>query len=122
MNMKGSISGLILLISIFSMKGQVNFNNEGYKFTTVKELSITPVKNQSRTGTCWSYSGVALMESELLRMGKGEFDLSEMFIVNKSYIDKADKYVRLHGFMNYAQGGSFADVLYVFKHYGAIPG
>ena len=121
MNLKGSISGLILLISIFSMKAQVNLNNEGYKFTTVKEISITPVKNQSRTGTCWSFSGVALFESELLRMGKGEFDLSEMFIVNKSYIDKADKYVRLHGFSNYAQGGSFADVLYVFKHYGAIP-
>ncbi len=54
-------------------------------------------------------------------MGKGEYDLSEMFIVNKSYIDKADKYVRLHGFLNYAQGGSFDDVLYAFKHYGAVP-
>jgi aminopeptidase C len=54
-------------------------------------------------------------------MGKGEYDLSEMFVVNKSYIDKADKYVRLLGSLNYAQGGSFYDDLYVFKHYGAIP-
>ncbi|MDR3268327.1 MAG: aminopeptidase [Tannerella sp.] len=94
---------------------------EEYEFTTVKELKITPVKNQSRSGTCWSFSGVGLIEAELLRTGKGEYDLSEMFVVNHSYRDKADKYVRLHGLMNYAQGGSFADVLYVFKHYGAIP-
>ena len=122
MKKKGLITGLGLLCIIFAMPAQENVNNNGYTFTTVKELAITPVKNQNRSGTCWSFSGVALMEAELIRMGKGAYDLSEMFIVNKSYIDKADKFVRLHGFLNYAQGGSFADVLYVFKHYGAIPG
>ena len=122
MKKKGLIAGLWLLCSIISMRAQENTNVEGYTFTPVKELTITPVKNQSRSGTCWSFSGVAMIEAELLRTGKGEFNLSEMFVVNKSYIDKADKYVRLHGFLNYAQGGSFADVLYVFKHYGAIPG
>jgi len=122
MKKKGLIAGLLLLSSIVSLNAQEKANAEGYAFTTVKELAITPVKNQSRSGTCWSFSGVAMIEAELLRMGKGEFDLSEMFVVNKSYIDKADKYVRLHGFLNYAQGGSFADVLYVFKHYGALPG
>lgn len=95
--------------------------NECLQFTTVKELKVTPVQNQHRTGTCWSFSGVGLIEAELLRTGKGEVDLSEMFIVNHSYKDKADKYVRLHGMMNFAQGGSFYDVLYVFKHYGAMP-
>ena len=94
---------------------------EGLQFTTVKELKITPIKNQNRTGTCWSFSGVGFIESELLRTGKGEVDLSEMFIVNHSYKDKADKYVRLHGMLNFAQGGSFYDVLYAFKHYGAMP-
>ena len=122
MNKRGLIAGLILIISIVYLNAQTNSDNDGYVFTTVKELKITPVKNQSRTGTCWSFSGVALMEAELLRMGKGAYNLSEMFVVNKSYVDKADKYVRLHGYLNYAQGGSFADVLYVFKHYGAIPG
>ena len=115
------ITGLLLLCGIILIDAQVNNNSDSYEFTTIKELKITPVKNQSRTGTCWSFSGVGMVEAELLRMGKGEYDLSEMFIVNKSYIDKADKYVRLHGFINYSQGGSFADVLYVFKHYGAIP-
>ena len=94
---------------------------EGLQFTTVKELKITPIKNQNRTGTCWSFSGVGFIESELLRTGKSEVDLSEMFIVNHSYKDKADKYVRLHGMLNFAQGGSFYDVLYAFKHYGAMP-
>ena len=115
------ITILLLLCGIISINAQTGYDYDSYEFTTVKELKTTSVKNQSRSGTCWSFSGVALVEAELLRMGKGEYDLSEMFIVNKSYIDKADKYVRLHGFLNYAQGGSFADVLYVFKHYGAIP-
>jgi aminopeptidase C len=94
---------------------------EEYVFTPVKELKITPVKNQNRTGTCWCFSGLGFIESELLRMGKGEYDLSEMFIVNHSYKDKADKYVRLHGKANFSQGGAFEDVLYAIKHYGIVP-
>jgi aminopeptidase C len=101
---------------------QAQDNETTYEFTTVRELKITPVKNQSRSGTCWAFSGIGLMEAELLRMGKGSYDLSEMYVVNRSYLDKADKYVRLHGFLNYAQGGSFEDVLQVFRHYGAVPG
>ena len=92
-----------------------------YVFTPVKELKVTPVKNQNRTGTCWSFSGLGFLEAELIRQGNGEFDLSEMFIVGHSYKDKADKYVRLHGKLNFGQGGSFEDVLYVTKHYGAVP-
>ena len=111
------ISGLCLFFSVFT----VVVAQEAYQFTTVKEAKITPVKNQSRSGTCWSFSGVALIEAELLRTGKGTYDLSEMFVVNHSYRDKAEKYVRLHGNMNFGQGGSCPDVLYVFKHYGAIP-
>ncbi|MDR2041577.1 MAG: C1 family peptidase [Tannerella sp.] len=111
-----------LVISLLCLSVSINIGaQEEYEFTTVRELKITPVKNQSRSGTCWSFSGVGLIEAELLRTGKGEYDLSEMFVVNHSYRDKADKYVRMHGYLNFAQGGSFADVLYVFKHYGAVP-
>ena len=117
---KKMIVAIILVISMMYVKAQEK--QEGFIFTTVKELPITPVKNQSRSGTCWAFSGVGMIEAELLRTGKGAYDLSEMFVVNKSYADKGDKYVRLHGFLNYAQGGSFYDVLYVFEHYGAIPG
>jgi aminopeptidase C len=61
------------------------------------------------------------LESELLRKGKPEYDLSEMFIVYHSYLDKADKYVRMHGGSNFAAGGSCYDVFYVLKNYGAVP-
>jgi len=95
--------------------------SDSLEFTVVKELPITSVKDQSRSGTCWSFSGVGMLEAELLRTGKGEYDLSEMFIVNKCYLAKAEKYVRLHGALRYSQGGAFADVLYVLKNYGAVP-
>lgn len=112
------MAGLLLAFSLSHMSAQ---ENDGYVFTTVKELKITPVKNQSRTGTCWCFSTLGFLESELLRQGKGEYDLSEMYIVNHSYKDKADKYVRLHGELNFGQGGSFYDVLYAWKKYGIVP-
>ena len=77
-------------------------NNLVYTFTVVKENPITPVKNQASSGTCWSFSGVSFLESELLRKGKGTFDLSEMYIVRRNYEDKAEKYTRLHGYLNFA--------------------
>ena len=113
------IASLVLACMLSTSVGAQE--TEEYVFTPVKELKITSVKNQNRTGTCWSFSGVGFLEAELLRMGKGEFDLSEMFVVSHSYKDKADKFVRLHGCLNFAQGGSFGDVLYATKHYGAVP-
>ncbi len=90
-------------------------------FKTIKENKITPVKNQASTGTCWSFSALGFLESELLRMGKPEVDLSEMFVVHHSYSDKADNYVRRHATANFAEGGSFHDVMYVIKNYGIVP-
>lgn len=118
--MKKIFTSVFMLAAILSSSMYAQ-DNDGYQFTTVKEVKISPVKNQNRTGTCWCFSGLGFLESELLRMGKGEYDLSEMFIVNHSYKDKADKYVRLHGYLNFAQGGSFGDVLYAAKHYGLVP-
>ncbi len=93
----------------------------GYQFSVIKENPITPVKNQSSSSTCWSFSGVGLFESELIRMGKGEFDLSEMYIVRRNYEDKAVKYARLHGHLNFAAGGSFADVVETLNDFGILP-
>ena len=109
---------LTLLLTLSITKAQ---DNREYVFTPVKELKITPVKNQNRTGTCWSFSGIAHIESELIRMGKGEHDLSEMFIVSHSYKDQGAKYIRAQGALNFSQGGSFEDVLYAVKHYGIVP-
>jgi aminopeptidase C len=109
----------LMLVICFS--GATAQSDEGYEFTPVKELKITPVKNQSRTGTCWCFSALGHLESELLRTGKGEYDLSEMYIVNQTYKDKADKYVRTNGTITFAEGGSFDDVRYAIEHYGIVP-
>lgn len=94
---------------------------KGYEFTDIKVLKTTPVKDQDRSGTCWSFSGIGLIENELLRMGKPEIDLSEMFVVRYCYLDKAIKYVRMHGEMNFSGGGGVSDVFYVMKKYGMVP-
>ncbi|MDR2816795.1 MAG: aminopeptidase, partial [Proteiniphilum sp.] len=111
------------LIAVFIfLLAAVTISAQGaYKFSVIKENPITPVKNQASSGTCWSFSGVGMLESELIRMGKGEFDLSEMYIVRKNYEDKARKYARLHGNINFAGGGSFADVVETINEYGIIP-
>ena len=108
-----------ICIPAFSQNDTVKTNT--FQFTTIKAIPITPVKNQSSSGTCWSFSGIGLIEAELLRMGKGEINLSEMFVVSKNYSDKAQKYVRMHGETNFAAGGSFADVLDCIKYYGIVP-
>ena len=94
---------------------------EGFVFTTVKENPITSIKNQNRAGTCWCYSTLSFIEAELLRMGKGEYDFSEMFIVHNTYLDRADKAVRTHGDISFSQGGSFYDVIYGMEKFGLVP-
>ena len=96
-------------------------DKDAFVFTTVKANPVTSVKNQNRAGTCWCYSTLAFIESELIRMGKGEYDLSEMFIVHNTYLDRADRAVRTHGDVSFSQGGSFYDVLYGMKAFGLVP-
>lgn len=93
----------------------------GYFFTPVVELKATPVKDQAATGTCWSFATTSLIESELLRMGKGEYDLSEMFIVRNNYIDKLkDNYLR-QGKGNLGEGSLSHDWMIEFAENGIVP-
>lgn len=92
-----------------------------YEFTIVKENPVTSIKNQYRSGTCWCFSALSFVESELIRMGKDTLDLSEMFVVGHSYHDRAVKYVRLDGHLNFAAGSSFGDVFHVIRDYGIVP-
>lgn len=112
---------LFFAIWAISLSAFSQNTKEGYIFTVVKENPITSIKNQANSSTCWSFSGIGFLESELLRMGKGSYDLSEMYIVRKNLEDKAKKYVRLSGHLNFAPGGSFADVLEGMDLYGLIP-
>ena len=90
-------------------------------FTTVKELPITSIKNQARSGTCWNYSTLSFFESEILKKTGKTYDLCEMYVCNKNYMDRAIVKVRMHGDAQFSQGGSAYDVLAVIKNYGICP-
>lgn len=117
----GMLFAMTMSATIHAQDSEKKDNEEGFVFTTVKENPITSVKNQNRAGTCWCYSTMAFLESELLRMGKGEYDLSEMYIVYNTYLDRSDAAVRTHGDVSFSQGGSFYDVMYGMKTFGLVP-
>lgn len=94
---------------------------EGYQFTDIKVIETTPVKNQNRSGTCWCYSTMTFLEAEILRAGGEAVHLSEMFAVRHAYMKKAEMYVRMHGHLNFAEGGAAHDVTEVIKEYGIVP-
>lgn len=94
---------------------------KGFKFTDVKVIPTTSVKDQNKSGTCWAFSGTSFLEDEVRRLGGDSLDLSEMFTVRHCYDDKADRYVRMYGECNFAQGGGLLDVGYVLKKYGMVP-
>ena len=96
-----------------------------YQFTTVKEIPVTSMKNQNRSGTCWCFSALSFLESEVIKAKnlKAEAypDFSEMYVVRHSYHDRAVKFVRLNGYLNMAAGSGFGDVLEVIRDYGLMP-
>lgn len=89
-------------------------------FKIIKEYPRTDAKSQGWTGTCWCFSTISFLESELMRLGKGEYELSEIFPVHLIYIEKAKAYVRTHGNNNFAQGALFHDALWAIKNYGIV--
>ena len=119
--MKKAILIAALGVLSLNMMAQDTPKEEGFVFTTVKENPITSVKNQNRSSTCWSFSSIGFLESELLRAGKGEYDLSEMFVVHRTMEDRSVNYVRYHGNSSYSPGGSFYDVMYCLRNYGMVP-
>jgi len=121
--MKTFIFTLVLFLSFFAFSQTVtNIEGSNYKFTKVHHLDATPVQSQGKTGTCWSFSGLSFFESELIRKGNKNPDaLSEMFVVRKSYENKADKFIRMDGKINFSEGGAFHDIPWVIKNYGIVP-
>ena len=96
-------------------------DSTGFKFTDVKVNPTTSVKDQNKSGTCWSFAATSFLEEDVMRRGGPELDLSEMWAVRNCYIDKAKKYIRSNGVTNFAQGGAASDVLYVADNYGIVP-
>ena len=117
---KQLLLALALMMGFMPVKAQDEKKEEGFQFTTIKEIPITSVRDQHRSSTCWAHSGIALMEAEALRIKGVDVDLSEMFVVSHSMMDRAEKYVRLHGNASWAPGGKCGDVLYCLEHYGFV--
>ena len=92
-----------------------------YKFEMVKEVKTTPIKNQASSGTCWSFATTSFVETELIRLGKGEHILSPMLNVRFTYLPKAINYIRYSGLTNFGPGGQAHDVMNVIKEFGFIP-
>ena len=98
-----------------------NMQDTAFVFTDVKVNPTTSVKDQNKSGTCWSFSGLSFLEDELLKNGKGEYDLSEMYVARQCYIDKAINFVRYYGKTNFGEGGGLLDIPYVYNKYGMMP-
>lgn len=99
----------------------INPDSTGFTFTDVKVIKTTPVKDQHKSGTCWCYSTNTFFEAEILRKSGKEVHLSEGFVVHHCYLDKAQKYIRMDGQINFAEGGAAHDVPYVWATYGMVP-
>lgn len=108
---------ILFYLNYFVLNGQ----ERSYKFRKVVEVPVTSVKDQYKSGTCWSFAGIALLEAEILREKNEQFDLSEMWIVRHTYFEKAIRYVRFHGHTNFGPGGSFHDVTNMIAKYGIVP-
>lgn len=113
-----SLSAMIAAGTIYA---EEKSDSTEFKFKDLKTVRTTSVKDQNKSGTCWSFSGTSFVEDEILRQGGDSLDLSEMFTVRNCYSDKADRYVRNYGECNFAGGGSALDIPHVWKKYGAIP-
>ena len=111
----------ILLLGLIMTVAAAAYPQDGKSFRTIKENPITSVKNQHRSGTCWSFATLGFLESEILRKTGKTYDLCEMFVVNKDYMDCAAHYVRMHGYSQISEGGSCDDVLDVISKHGICP-
>ena len=118
---------LTVILTVFTLslfaenEGEKKNESEGYVFTDQVDLPATSVKDQYRSGTCWSFSALSFLESEMIRLGKPDVDLSEMFVVWHTYSEKAKKHIRVHGNLNFSAGGAFHDVTNMIKQFGIVP-
>lgn len=118
------IAALAVSLSAFAQSDTTQVKKdsvEGWQFTTVDSVPITRVKDQHRSGTCWAFSTLGFLESEVLRIKGKEVELSPMFVVSKTLIDRATYCVRMYNEPKFAEGGSAYDVIYCMQHYGLVP-
>jgi len=120
------IIGLVCSIAIMAQDNApgiplTNKAGSKYQFTIIKDNGALSVKNQNKSGTCWCFSTQSFLESELLRMGKGNIPLSEMFVIHNMYLQKAINYVRYQGHAQFGEGGEPHDVINAVREFGIVP-
>lgn len=113
--MKNSLL-VALMLAAFFLHAQMS-----PEIVLLKKTACTAVKNQAATGTCWSFSTTSLIESQTLKAGMGEVDLSEMFTVRNIYTEKAKNYILRQGHAQFGAGGLGHDVIRAISTYGAMP-
>ena len=121
--MNKTFTAAILVVSflLFTHQSFSQNKKDQYNFTFEKQIKTTCVKDQAHTGTCWSFATLSFLEAEILRLNKGEFDLSEMFFAHKAYQKKAELYMRYHGDKTMGQGGQSHDITNLIREYGIMP-
>lgn len=125
MNMKKIISAFTMLALVVSGSAQdeklSNKKDGKYEFTVINDIEATEVKSQDRTGTCWSWSALSFMESEVMRIKELKVNLSPMYVVRNAYVGKGVNYLRMYGNFNFGPGGAFHDIPWVIKRHGIVP-
>ena len=110
-----------IVITAFAFLSSIAIAQDSLSFEPIVQWDANPVESQGKTGTCWSYSTASFLESELIRMGKGSHNLSEIFIARQVYLNKADNYVRRHGKTQFGEGSLGHDLLNAVDDYGIVP-
>ena len=118
---KKLLSGLLILLTISLGSIAQKTAKPGFDFQEISNIPTSSVKNQQSTGTCWCFATISFLETELMRMGKKEVDLSEMFVARNAFVEKGKKYFRFHGKTNFSEGGQAHDVIKMIKKYGIVP-
>lgn len=111
---------VLLLALMLVMPSMLFAQSSAYQFTDDVVVPHTSVKNQSRSGTCWCFAGLGMVEAEIMRKYNTEIDLSEMYLVRWAYANKFEKYVRMQGVCNFSPGGEVFDVLYAVSENGMM--
>lgn len=117
-------SAIALVIASSPIFAQDEVKVGVYNLKKVVDNKATSVKNQASSGTCWAYGALANIESDIIKIKGDQFvnlDLSELYIARNAYFDEFVKYVRLHGNLNFTEGGFFEDVTDAIDRYGLVP-
>ena len=120
-SVKSITTFVLIFLSVMGVEAQSDtIKDVGYQFDTIAVVPTTMVKNQYKSGTCWSFATTSFVETEIMRIDHKKLDLSEMYFVYYAYQSKADSYVRLHGLANFGPGGQAHDVMNVIRHKGML--